>query len=66
MFKRFILVTLFVGIVASFVSPFCVMYLIWTGYPEPAVDYYYWGLVCVFWLILELVVYLEWRINKDE
>lgn len=66
MFKRFLVVTFFVFIIAFFVSPFCVMYLIFNGYPEPDVDYYYWGMVVIIWLIIEMIAYLEWRVNKDE
>ena len=66
MFKRFLVVTFFVFIIAFFVSPFCVMYLILNGYPEPAVDYYDWSMVIIIWVIIEMIVYLEVRVNKDE
>ena len=66
MFKRFLVVTFFVFIIAFFISPFCIIYLILNGYPEPAVDYCYWGMVVIIWLIIEMIAYLEWRVNKDE
>lgn len=66
MFKRFLVVTFFVFIIGFFISPFCIMQLILSGYPESLVDYYYWGMVAVVWLIIEMIAYLEWRVNGDE
>ena len=51
-------------VLALFASPFCIMYLIWIGYPESAVDLYYWSRISILWLIVEMFGYLEWCIHK--
>lgn len=64
MLKRFISITFVFLVLALFAFPFCIMYLIWIGYPESAVDLYYWSRISILWLIVEMFGYLEWRIHK--
>lgn len=59
-------VTFFVGVASFFASPFCIMYLILYGIPESSVDTLYWGTVILIWFILEIIAFIEWRVNKDE
>lgn len=63
MLKRFFLITLMFLVIAFFISPFVIIYLISIGYPEEIVDYMYWGVVSIIWLIIIIIGFIDWRLE---
>lgn len=63
MLKRFFLITLMFLVIAFFISPFVIIYLISIGYPEEIVDYMYWGVASIIWFIIIIIGFIDWRLE---
>lgn len=63
MLKRFFLITLMFLVIAFFISPFVIIYLISIGYPEEIVDYMYWGAASIIWFIIIIIGFIDWRLE---